>query len=60
MVHFGEFLKPEACGQTLLPDRSILIEQNWRKMPKFKYNILSNFQTMWVHAHSKIVFKAQA
>ena len=22
---FGEFLKPEACGQTVLPDRSVLI-----------------------------------
>ena len=30
MVHFGEFLpfgKPEACGQTVLPDRSVLIVQ---------------------------------
>ena len=27
MVNFGEFLKPEACGQTVLPDRSILIGQ---------------------------------
>ena len=28
MVHFGEFLKkPEACGQTVLPDRSVLIGQ---------------------------------
>ena len=25
MFHFGEFLKPEACGQTVLPDRSVLI-----------------------------------
>ena len=25
MVHFGEFLKYEACGQTVLPDRSVLI-----------------------------------
>ena len=36
MVHFGEFLKPEACGQTVLPDRSVLIGQKWWKMPKFK------------------------
>ena len=27
MVHFGEFLKSEACGQTVLPDRSVLIGQ---------------------------------
>ena len=27
MVHFGEFLRPEAGGQTVLPDRSILIGQ---------------------------------
>ena len=25
MVHFGEFWKPEACGQTVLPDWSFLI-----------------------------------
>ena len=27
MVHFGEFLKREACGQGVLPDRSVLIGQ---------------------------------
>ena len=27
MVNFGEFLKPEACGQTVSPDRSVLIGQ---------------------------------
>ena len=27
MVHFGEFLKPEAWGQIVLPDRSVLIGQ---------------------------------
>ena len=27
MVQFGEFLKGEACGQTVLPDRSISIRQ---------------------------------
>ena len=27
MVHFGEFLKLEACGQTLLPDRSLKIRR---------------------------------
>ena len=28
------FEKPEACGQTVLPDRSVSIGQNWWKMPK--------------------------
>ena len=27
MVYFVEFLKPEACSQTALPDRSLLIRQ---------------------------------
>ena len=27
IVYFGEFLKSEACGQTVLPDRSVLIRQ---------------------------------
>ena len=27
MVHFVEFGKPEACGKTVLPDRSVLIGQ---------------------------------
>ena len=41
------FWKTEACSQTVLPDRSVLMGQNWWKMPKFKCYILSNFQTMW-------------
>ena len=53
MVHFGEFfLKPEACGQTVLPDMSVLIGQKLvenAKIKKFKCDILSNFQTMWSH-----------
>ena len=47
MVHFW---KPEACSQTMLPDRSILIGQKLvenAKIQKFKCDILSNFQTMW-------------
>ena len=47
---FGEFFKKrEACGQTLLPDRSVLIGQKLvenAKIQKFKCDILSNFQTM--------------
>ena len=44
------FWKREACGQTVLPDRSILIGQKLvenAKIQKFKCDILSNCQTMW-------------
>ena len=47
MFHFGKFLKPEACGQTVLPDRSVLIGQKMvenAKIQKSKCDILSNFQ----------------
>ena len=50
MVHFGEFLKKtEACGQTVLPDKSVLIGQKFAenaKIKKFQCDILSDFQTM--------------
>ena len=49
MFHFGEFWKRKACGQTVLPDRSVLIGQKLvenAKIKKFKCDILSNFQTM--------------
>ena len=45
------FWKPEACSQTVLPARSVLIGQKLvenAKIQKFKCDILSNFQTMWV------------
>ena len=45
----SHFWKPEACGQTLLPDRSILIRQKLMeddKMEKFRSDILKNFQTI--------------
>ena len=40
MVYFGEFLKPEASGQIVLPDRSVLkigqkLVEN-AKMPKIQ------------------------
>ena len=44
-------LRAEACGQTVLPDRSGFILQNWWEMPKLKKikcDILFDFQTMWV------------
>ena len=45
------FWKPEACGQTVLPDRSVLIGQKLvenAKIEKLKWYILSDFQTMWL------------
>ena len=51
MVQFGEFFwKPEACGQTELPDRSDLIGQKLvenAKIKKFICDILGDFQTLW-------------
>ena len=46
----ASFWKPEACGQTVLPDRSIwkgqkLVENV--KIENFICDIFSNFQTMW-------------
>ena len=51
MIHFGEFFwKPEACGQPLLPDRSILIGQKLMenaKIQKLNCDIFFiNFQTL--------------
>ena len=43
---FGEFFKTVACGQTVLPDRSILIRQKLAKCQKFKCDILGDFQTL--------------
>ena len=45
----ASFWKPTACGQTVLPDRSILISQKLvenAKIQKFKCDILGDFQTM--------------
>ena len=45
----ASFWQPEACGQTVLPDRSVLIGQKMvenAKIQKFKCDILSNFQTV--------------
>ena len=50
MVNFGEFWKPEAFGQIVLPDRSVFIGQKLvenAKIKKFKCDILSDFQTTW-------------
>ena len=50
MVNFLRvFLKPKACGRTVLPDRSILkmtkIGGN-AEIVKFKCDILGDFQTL--------------
>ena len=42
--------KPEVCGHTVLPDRSLWIGQKLIKIPKLKTSneiFLSNFQTIW-------------
>ena len=55
----ASFWKPEACGQTVLPDRSVLIGQKLvenAKIQKFKCDILSNFQTMWLLDNSVVTF----
>ena len=49
MVNLASFRKLETCGQTVLPDRSVLIGQKLvenAKIQKFKCDILSNFQTL--------------
>ena len=46
----ASFWKPEACGQTELPDRSVLIGLKLvenAKIQKFKCDILGDFQTLW-------------
>ena len=43
-VHFGKLWKPEACGQTVLPDRSVLTGQKLVEMPKVK----NSNATFWV------------
>ena len=46
------FWKSEACGQTVLPDRSVLIGQKMvenAKIKKFKWDILGDYQTMFCY-----------
>ena len=52
IVNFGEFLKPETCGQTVLPDRSFLIGQ------VFKGDIFVDFQTMGVYPRQFLALKS--
>ena len=50
MVNLASFWKAEACGQTAIPDRSLLIEQKLVKNAKIKKNLkcdfLSDFETL--------------
>ena len=47
IVNFGEFWKSEACGQTVVPDRLILIRQKVLEIAKIeKYDIFGDFQTL--------------
>ena len=51
MVNIVSFWKPEATGQKVLPDWSILIGQKLvenAKLGKFKSDISGDFQTMEV------------
>ena len=46
---FNGFIKTEACIQTVLPDRSVLIRQKLvenTKIQKLKCDILSHFKTL--------------
>ena len=57
MLNLASFWKPEACGQTVLPDMSILKGQKLvenAKIQKFNCDILSNIQTRW---KSHLVYK---
>ena len=44
MVHFGEFLKTWSLQSNSVTRQ----DKNWWKMPKFKCDIVSNLQTMWL------------
>ena len=44
MVYFGEYLKQKACGQTVLPDRPILIEQKLVENAKIEKSQMRHFR----------------
>ena len=51
MVNLASFWKTEARGQTVLTDRSTLIEHKLlkiAKIEKYKWDVLSDLQTMWM------------
>ena len=45
-LFLASFWKPEACGQTVLPDMSILLGQKLVEMAKLKWDIFDDFQTL--------------
>ena len=50
MVNLASFWKPEACGQTVLPDRSVLIGQILLENTKIQmrhFEYFSNIVTWW-------------
>ena len=50
MANFANFQKTVACGQTVLPERSILIRQNFiekAKIKKFKCDNFGEFITLF-------------
>ena len=50
MANLAGFWNPEACGQTVLPDRSLIIGQKLMEnaiIEKFKWDIMDDFQTQW-------------
>ena len=50
MVNLASFWKPEACGQTVLPDNSLLMGQKLVESAKnWKTDILGDFQTLCHH-----------
>ena len=56
----ASFGKTKACGQKVLPDRSVFIGQKLvenAKFQKFKCDILSNFQTMCILQKIEKVFE---
>ena len=51
MANLARFLKPRACGQTVLPDRSISFGLNLvenAKIENLKCDFLGEFQTLTV------------
>ena len=59
MVKLASFSKAEACGQTALTDRSLLIEQKLVENAKIRKNLkcdfLSDFETLSLLGHLSIV-----
>ena len=55
--------KPEGCGQTELPDKSVLRGQKLvekAKIQKFKCDILGDFQTLCIVLHTFFTFESNS